>query len=686
MGRSTPPRQLSPAFGRLLRMLLLIFLASLILLGAFRLVQLLALTRNALTSEQTGDLARAFWMGLRFDAKVLSILYLPLGFLLAATVPLKPTTHATWTTSVARWWGFVVMTFLLILGVIDLFYIQFFQEHLNITAFGIIDDDTSAVLRSVWTDFPVLRIALGLAIAIFLLFMLMRRIARVHGRTFGLGSRIGLAVALIAAFLGLARGTLGDRPLGDGHSVVSNNALINQLPMNAPMAAQYAIKKYRIARNDEDLPSILRRNGFASISEAVSAYVGYPVTETNALEALVDSVPSSDSALARAHVVFLQMESLGSYYMHFDHGDFDLLGAFGPELNGLLWYPNFVSAAGGTMISMEGILFGSPFRNISQTGRAHIPLAYSAQRTFQRAGYETWYITGQRLGWQNLFTFFSQQGFDHLEGDVELAKFAPHAPTGEWGVHDEAMFERILNVLDSAQTPQFIYGMSISHHTPYDVPQGEFASRMVIPDSVTAIIRCAPDVARRNFIAFRYACDWLGHFLHRLRSSPQAQNTIVAITGDHTLKQTLNFGEQPLARYGVPLFLYIPEAYRRNATADTTLFASHHDIFPTLYHLTLPGARYLKVGGNLLSKERAEQPHAAVYSNTFALTQYDFVEWGTQFYATCDSVTGQMTRNISPTPRQHTLIRWANAREAALAAFLMKEWQERDYIEGLLKR
>ena len=248
------------------------------------------------------------------------------------------------------------------------------------------------------------------------------------------------------------------------------------------------------------------------------------------------------------------------------------------------------------------------------------------------------------------------------------------------------MFERILNVLDSAQTPQFIYGMSISHHTPYDVPQGEFASRMVIPDSVTAIIRCAPDVARRNFIAFRYACDWLGHFLHRLRSSPQAQNTIVAITGDHTLKQTLNFGEQPLARYGVPLFLYIPEAYRRNATADTTLFASHHDIFPTLYHLTLPGARYLKVGGNLLSKERAEQPHAAVYSNTFALTQYDFVEWGTQFYATRDSVTGQMTRNISPTPRQHTLIRWANAREAALAAFLMKEWHEKDYIEGLLKR
>ncbi len=52
---------------------------------------------------------------------------------------------------------------------VDQYYYNYFQTHISVIIFGLADDDSQTVMSSVWTDYPILRIALAW-IAIILAF------------------------------------------------------------------------------------------------------------------------------------------------------------------------------------------------------------------------------------------------------------------------------------------------------------------------------------------------------------------------------------------------------------------------------------------------------------------------------------------------------------------------------------
>ncbi|MDH4225824.1 MAG: hypothetical protein OEW12_09280, partial [Deltaproteobacteria bacterium] len=95
----------------------------------------------------------AFWMGLRFDLSVLCYLLalvLPLLLALPLAAPRLDGRRVTaWGAAGARW--YTVITFCLVSGVLaaDIGYYSYFQDHINILVFGVYEDDTWALARTV---------------------------------------------------------------------------------------------------------------------------------------------------------------------------------------------------------------------------------------------------------------------------------------------------------------------------------------------------------------------------------------------------------------------------------------------------------------------------------------------------------------------------------------------------------
>lgn len=604
------------------RATLLLFVTGMLMLFFSRLSVLWAYGENVRHTSFLPDLLRAFAMGARFDAKVMATLLLPL-----LLFPLVYTfTEKRFAPRFIRllWVVFatLILVSLFVVCVVDFFYFSFFHTHFDATAWGLIEDDTSAVLHSIWNDFPVIRFflvtLLFTLLAGFFMYFLVHCPNRAKYPSYFI-KRFCLLVLLLACSFVMARGTFSTLPLRAMHLNVSTNPFINQLANNPPFALYEVVAHAQENRLELNTQQILKQWGFSSEQEVLEAYIGSSLTSPMLYTALIDSTACNDS-LKRTppHVVVLQMESMPTYYMGFDHGMFDLLGALKEELPNGYWFKNTLSGGSGTLASLEALLFGIVQGPVGQSIHYRTPLPYSAAKVFQKQGYTTSYVSGQRLGWRNMNNFLKEQGFDRVEGDVDLQEKVSRVPQGTWGIHDEALFERILQILLTAQTPQLVYGMSISHHSPYDTPQNEWLTTMRVPDSVWQKVDMPEEVARKSFAAFRYQTDHLGKFLKEVYNSSLAENTIVVFTGDHTIKQNMKNCDDPLTLYGVPIVFFLPKKMREQDSIDLNQYASHNDIFPTLFHLALSGAKYLRTGRNLFAAKQT-LPQVALYDRKLLL-------------------------------------------------------------------
>jgi phosphoglycerol transferase MdoB-like AlkP superfamily enzyme len=99
--------------------------------------------------------------------------------------------------------------------------------------------------------------------------------------------------------------------------------------------------------------------------------------------------------------------------------------------------------------------------------------------------------------------------------------------------------------------------------------------------------------AMKRFAAYQYANEMLGRFISKIKKSKYADNTIIAVVGDHNFRfhQVDNF----IDKIGVPFYIYVPKSLRPK-NVDTSVLGSHLDVMPTLYNLSLSQESYMSEG------------------------------------------------------------------------------------------
>jgi phosphoglycerol transferase MdoB-like AlkP superfamily enzyme len=570
------------------------------------------------------ELARAFWMGVRFDLKWLATLGFPV-LLLGWAVP--PVARR----AVLGTYAALVYLSLNWLAAVNHFYFGYFGGPIDPMIFGAFEDDTEIVVHTIVHDFPIVRIlAAWLAFSLLETWLTLRLAARVQAQVPApLGARPRLAyfaTVLLCALL--ARGSIGTFPLGVKHLSVSSDGFINQLVPNALQATYLTVRNRLESGISADPHAGLRGFGFKAPADAARALGLPPAAGEDALIAQLYARTPANAALAKhpPHVVFAMMESMGRHVLeHDDPATNDLLGRLRKHFAADYTFRNFVSGQNGTHRTFESLLMNSPVTPLTQGRYGYHTFAGAAALPFKLAGYRTVFLTSGPSAWRNIADILKFQGFDEVHDQAHLRARYPDAPFNIRGAPDAITFRyarELLEQADASGTPLFVFIFTTNNHPPHLVPDGY----VPLPLNLAAYAArppVDPKLAQRILGTYQYAADALGGFLDEVKGSALADHTLIVASGDHSVRNFYNYtgyDELPLA-FGVPVYFYFPPALRAGLHYDPARFGSHRDVFPTLYRHALSGACYLAVGDDLFADAAASafapQPGAgmAIYNH-----------------------------------------------------------------------
>ena len=568
------------------------------------------------------EVVMAFVVGARFDVSAICYAFLPVAlfWLMALFIPKNKTaTFSRFYNAFSVVYLFFALFVYVSLLITDFFYYQFFQSHINILFFGIFNDDTQAVLHSVWKDYPVLKITL-VYLAVFIGFWIVQkkiRSANYQIETSAKSKLFGLVLLLVFPlfFVGM-RGSLGVFTLRREHTNVSSNGFVNSLCYNAVYALKFANSELKANRIDPDIEATLNKAGLESLAQAQALYAENVV---NTFDADFYSTTNSNAFLEQnpPNVVFVLMESMSNHYFELNSDTFNVLGDLKAELPYLYYFKNGLSSFNGTIFSLENLLVNTPKNIISQSSYFDTPFTSAVARPFKEQGYNTYFLTGASVSWRNVDNFIAHQGFDFIEGKSHIENKYPNAELFAWGAHDGYLFDYIEDKLkEPTQGPKFIFSLTISNHTPYEIPKNYTPYPISMDDAMKKDIRVDEKMAYDNFYAHQYAASQLAKLIHNVRHSELGENTIIVATGDHNIRQVFEYSdEKAFLKRSVPVLLYVPEKYKP-AYFNPELFVSHKDIFPTLFNLSLSNQRYVYSGDDMFKKSSKYR---------FAINNYDFI-------------------------------------------------------------
>lgn len=582
--------------------ILLPYLLAILIQGISRLYLFLAYAPDTIYSLYANDIMKMFMVGSRFDIRVASIVYAPL-ILLAIILSFSKPLFAVW----QRICLFLVTFITLLIGmlaVMNVYYYMTYERAIDIFIFGLFDDDTKAVLITLWQDYPVITGVAIFAVCLYAIYRVYRwwqskcaQFTYRHQPTWF--ALLTVLAVLGATFVGI-RGSVGTFPLRQSDSQVSDVKLLNMLTPSAGMALDWAYKDYKHNSHFDDATDDAGR-------QILSQFFAKPVEPSlSVFKARTDHNVAAENR--PPHVVFAIMESLGEHLFTFDSPQRDVFGKLRPHWQQDILFTRFVSEGDGTIDSLSRLLIHSPMSNISQSTAQNVDFTSNMLKPYLAKGYKVIFVTSGNGSWRNLNQFLPHLGVSEFVEQNALQKHYPEAKASTWGIADEYMFryiEQRLQQADEKGEHVLIIALSTTHHPPYKVPDDYTAPDFSFTAQEQARLANLTNAGslEKIFGTLRYTTDQLGQFIDYVKQTSLKNHTIVAITGDHNIRG-IGYPDptEMVLGHAVPFYLYIPQAYKTNVVYDPQRVGSHKDIWPTLYALSLSDAEYYQTGCNLLAK------------------------------------------------------------------------------------
>lgn len=568
-------------------------------------------------STKNLDIFRSFLLGSRFDLS--AICYISLLFWLVSFVVSLQAAKKIWLLFLTFW------SFLLI---IDIGYYSFYNDRINVLIFGLIEDDTWALILTMWKNYPVIWILLTTLV----FFLIFKKVIRdFPKKALKLKTRI---LTVILLFIG-GRGTFGLFPLGPDHTVISSSPFLNVMSYGTAHAFMRAIK---LKQEQEKMGSTtwnvnMQEFGYTDASgnledKAFTDFFEKPIPANgNRYDLMKRQTPSSKVLQnKKPHVLLYVMESWGVYGLQFHDENFDLLGDFKSRLSQDPYTFHMQSSTPGTAGSLSCLLSGLPQRTISpfltESNYLNITFSTSPALLYKKHGYHTRFVYGGNPGWRDINKFALRQGFDQVEGEVDIEKKLkdvglPLAGKHDWGIYDEDLFKYIEVLLKEAKSPQLIVVMTTSNHPPYELPVTYKRPQLNLQNFPELNQLIDPKLAQKRFETFRYSSDKLNESIDRLdhlnQIEKQIDDFVLAVTADHSF-WIKNFSNDELfLKNAVPFYMHMSPALKVSEEEKKLLkdtYGSQHDIWPTLYNLSLNQADYLSFGQSLF---QVTPPHCSIY-------------------------------------------------------------------------
>ncbi len=563
------------------------------------------------------EILKAFTLGFRFDLS--AVCYIGLVFWLISLIISKKHALFVWKILLTYW------SFLLI---IDIGFFSFYNDRINVLMFGLFADDTWALLKTFWKNYPVLPILFLTVLFFYFINFLVKKNFPLHAESLSKTmaesqskmSRFKIrAIVFILLSLG-SRGTLNLFPLGDHDTVVSSVPFLNTLSYGTAHAFSRAIqlKRKQLKMGTSSWSANLKEFGYLGFED--QAFVDYfqkPIPPTGSRFSLMQFTTTLNLKHSqKPHVVLVVMESWGQYGLQFNDSTFDLVGKMKFHFNNGLLNNQFLSSTQATTGSLSCLLAGLPHRTISpfltESDYLQTQLSTSPALVYKNQGYQTRFVYGGNPGWRDMNKFALAQGYQEVLGEVDIEKaFAntknPVKERHDWGLFDQDVFRYVNLLLQEAKVPQMIVVMTTTNHPPYELPQNVKYPDLDIDKFSEKNKLIDPKLAGKRFAAFRYSSDSLADFISQTKTETNLQKKIIlAVTADHTFWVKNFSSSEVFMKSAVPFYIAVPD-YLKQQLAKQQIsyfqnsFGSHQDIWPTLYELSLSEAQFESFGRSLFN-------------------------------------------------------------------------------------
>lgn len=305
------------------------------------------------------------------------------------------------------------------------------------------------------------------------------------------------------------------------------------------------------------------------------------------LEKMVQSTPETQSFLttSKPNIILIVLESFTAKIIKPLGG----LDSITPNLNKLvhegILFDNFYASGDRTDKGIVSILSGypaQPVTSIIKYPSKTESLPY-LPRVVNSLGYHTSFVYGGDIGFANMESYVTTAGFSHITEDDD---FEESLDNSKWGVHDQFVFDRLLNECDTAIRPFFKVMLSLSSHEPFDVPM-----KPVIKgndDGTLFLNSCI------------YTDKSLGDFIAQAKQKPWWKNTWIIITADHGHRHPNQEELKEKERFKIPM-LWLGGAVSKKDTVITT-FAGQTDIAKTVLEQLSVASNEFQFSKNILSK------------------------------------------------------------------------------------
>lgn len=545
-----------------------------VLFGAFvaaRIALLLAFP-SAFAAVAGAVKAHAFWIGVRFDLRLALAICLPLALLGGIRwISLLGSTlmRRIWITLYALAVAVVALVY-----IVDAGNFAYLRARIDATILDLVRE-TDTALGMVWATYPVIPIALGLALIVGAFVLVARRlVVREAARErvcIPRGRRILVTTLVVIAWICGMWGKAQWYPLRWSDAFFSTDDVVSQFALNPVLQLADTFKNRGQAYN------------------LVAAQAAYPRVATFLAVDAPDPGRTDYSRHTTAHprasgppnVIIVLLESMGWVKTGIGGNPLDTT----PHLDALaregVLYRNFYTPAFGTARSVFALVTGIPDVELHETASRN-PLAVR-QHTLLTAfeGYEKFYFLGGSLNWGNIRGVLAHN-VPGLRLFEEGSFQAPRVDT--WGISDLAMFEEANRQFVALGGRPFVAIVQTSgNHRPYDLPAD--LRGFEVKTRTAAQYRAAGIEGDEEYNGLRFLDHSLGWFLAAARKEPYFANTIIAVFGDHGLPGEADHmavveREAGLHRVHVPFVIAGPALGRAGEVLDT--IASEVDVLPTL--------------------------------------------------------------------------------------------------------
>ena len=547
----------------------------------------------------------AFLLGLRFDAKFISMM--GLGMLLLSAIPfLNPVKSR----GAARFWTIllsIIFLFTLIFLGADFYHYDYLKQKLNASVLNYLQD-AGISFSMMMESYPLIKIAVALCILVGLFELVNRRLLRriansaANGKP---GKKNILYYVFFVLLLGLLSfGKIGQFPLRWSDAFVFADDFKASTALN-PFQSFFSTLSFKNSGYDK-----VKLKQYYPL---MAAYLGVEKPDSNSFNFERNYLPS-DTFTRKPNIVLVICESFSAYKSSMVGNGLNTTPYFNKLCNEGVYFERCFTPSYGTARGVWATITGIPDVEETRTASRNPNIVDQHTIINNFKGYDKFYFLGGDPTWANIrgllanniegLRIYSQDDFKAKKIDV-------------WGISDKNLFLEANGVLKQQSKPFFAIIQTADNHRPYTIPEQD-------KDSFQLQHYSEAELKKNGFEnndelnAFRFTDYCYAKFMEAARKETYFNNTIFIFIGDHGIKGNAGdllpkaWTNEGLTSEHVPLLFYSP-AYLQPARIRSV--SSQLDVLPSAAGLAKIPYRNNTFGRNLFDTTKRQNYYAFIVDN-----------------------------------------------------------------------